>query len=340
MNFIERLHSYFPPRDVEIYFAVQGGRTGHPRTLSNTAAEFGLSAERVRQITSNIEASVRFLDLPEAAAFRAMLERLTPVRAADLQVEMNREFHDLGLTAVGFFRILSSIDQVGPFQLGVIEQGGEGVVPVFVRATASSVEAVFAQVRRIARASGAVSPASIRTAYPQGPWDAISIERLLPVLPGLRRIAGTEDWYWIQGVDATPIRKLKAYLSKAGRLSCEECLSGDLIFGESETCIRPPLEVFRALLAHHDIEVAGDRMVNVVSRARSTSGTTKADNCKVRMIDLLRTHDVPMRTREFFDACEKSGISPNTARIYMYRYNALFKIKDGHVALCAACAPP
>lgn len=302
-------------RHVKIVKARIGWNEDGPQTLEKVGEAFGLTRERVRQITAKVLNRLMPTYLPQLERAIQELETAAPVPVADARdLLVDAGISSTPLDPRGVATVAGLLGYEATFQVDAAD-GSPWILPAGQAGTA----AIFAAARRLAGKVGVSNVDEVQASLSAAGRE-IGCDEVGRILRGSTKVAFLEgDWFWVPDVpaDRNRLRNVsQRMLSVAPRLDVPTLRQGirrRYRFMRIETV--PPVGVLEAFYAAHpEFALHDDGTVEstVPLDYRLVLGEVER-----AFVEAFRSIPTGLMDRvELEDALTKRGINPNTLAVF------------------------
>lgn len=327
---------FIQSRDAIIFMHLHGLDGDADESLRKTAVHYGISAERVRQISQGIENHIPALfkfdnrGLFETTdALLKNIEEAAPNTDGVISKSL-REGSLIGPTdsASSVVRIAQVLGRKTVVRL----DDWEDQIAIVHERMPKCHRLVLSQAKKIVSSSGAINPYTLADSIATKQVILTYEEAEAMIRPFGRVAYSTLDqatgrsinWYFFPDASNDLITKAKNRIGTVGscsisRLSQAESVRS-LFFREI------PEEAVAGLLTEAGFVVRGD----VATLAECTAN--RLSSVQARMVDILKGMGGKATQRQFLAECQKQGLNASTSKVYLFRSN-LFECADGQCEL-------
>ena len=343
MGLDPELHSllsiYLAGRNLDIVLALWGWTGECPRTLQSVGDSYGLTRERVRQITCKAERFIyhRKVFLPTLERAIRFISRRTPANA----VQVESELQQAGLT-VRNFRVETIVacakqfSQLAPFSV----DEAEGVRIVLQAKDAGLVRLITLHARSSASRYGVANIVDLQEELADESHFTIDLKLLGSVIGS---IPSHEDlgkgWFWIRGRSlsrnhlSTIIRKVLAVAPRIHVSEMRAAIAND----PRGMGFAPPKDVVLRFCESAFNCVVEDDFVVV----RLLEDPDKVlSSVEQVFFEVFRTHGPLLAREDVEQLCGERGVNPITLNIYLSRLAIVAKYGVGIYGLRGATFSP
>lgn len=319
-------------RDAVIFMHLHGLDGGIEESLRKTAANYNISAERVRQISSAVEEDVnqnqkKSSELKDSlSVVVSEIKKLIP----NTDSNISKVLREQGL--IGESDLASSVVNIANmFGMGAMRIDNWLDERALVQnEMPRCFKSVISEAKKIASASGVITPL-VLVDFLEKKSVFVSLENAESMIkPFSTMIATTRyknrqaNWYAFP-INSDLLIRAKNLMGSLGHCTVSHLCQVDTIT-RSRFYFEAPEVVIGKYLQHEGFKVENG---NVTSEEVLTN---RLSDIQGRMVDIMKRIGQTTTQKQFLSECVKAGINATTAKVYLYR-SSLFKCFDGYCEL-------
>lgn len=315
-------------RDAVIFMHLHGLDGGVEESLRKTAANYNISAERVRQISNLVESTVLSHEKQIESLKDSISLVLSEIKKSIPNTDFNvtKELRESGL--IGDTDLASSVvniaNMIGVGTLRIDDWLDEkSIVPTNMPRCFKS---VISEAKKIASASGVVTPLVVVDSLSKKGVFVSNDQAESMIKPFSRLVCSTRfrghdvNWYAFQ-INSDLLVRVKNRIGSLGLCTISHLMDVDTV-----TRSRFYFEAPEFVISKY-IELEGFDVKNGEVTSRELI-PNRLSEIQGRMVTVLKSLGGASSQKDFLKACVGNGINPTTAKVYLYK-STLFKCDNG-----------
>lgn len=314
---------------------------GPRRSLRDAGRSFGMSGERVRQITHKATSALAGVYPWAPILDRALAD--VAARVPDDLPTISVALQERGISKTPFdVRSLKTAAEVFNREFPWTIEGSEGALLLVTEADAALLGSIRSTAKRSVsrRGVGNMADVSERASTELGQELSEQLVReVVEALPGYVPLDDEGLWFYLDGLSQQRnalLNSIAKIVSVAPTISLSELRDGCRRHYRTEH-VAPPSRILRVLLEHLDGFVVADGIVRVDPVPDWHSELADTEQILVRV---LTANGPVMHTYDLERACANAGMNRNTFWVYLSYSPILARVAPGYYSLRGADIPP